>query len=78
MPSPQLKDETPRKGCPLVKPTLTSPTLQDPPKPSPNPTPMTNLRAILLALALAGLIAFALWAFATGPDLLEIIDNPKF
>lgn len=35
------------------------------------------LRTILFALALAALIAFALWAFATGPDLLEIIDNPK-
>jgi hypothetical protein len=39
---------------------------------------MTNLKAILLALGLALLIGFALWAFATGPDLLEIIDNPKF
>lgn len=35
------------------------------------------LRTILIALALAALIAFVLWAFATGPDLLEIIDNPK-
>lgn len=36
------------------------------------------LKTILTALALAALIAFALWAFTTGPDLLEIIDNPKF
>jgi hypothetical protein len=35
------------------------------------------IKTILLALLLAGLIGFALWAFATGPDLLEIIDNPK-
>jgi hypothetical protein len=39
---------------------------------------MQTLRTILLALGLALLIGFALWAFATGPDLLEIIDNPKF
>jgi hypothetical protein len=39
---------------------------------------MTTTRAVLLALALAALIAFALWAFATGPDLLEIIDRPSF
>jgi hypothetical protein len=25
----------------------------------------------------AALIAFALWAFTTGPGILEIIDNPK-
>lgn len=36
------------------------------------------IKTIILALLLAGLIAFALWAFTTGPDLLEIIDNPKF
>jgi len=36
------------------------------------------IKTIILALLLAGLIAFVLWAFATGPDLLEIIDNPKF
>lgn len=36
------------------------------------------LRTILFALAIAGLIAFMLWAFTTGPDLLDIIDNPKF
>jgi hypothetical protein len=35
------------------------------------------IKTIILALLLAGLIAFALWAFTTGPDLLEIIDNPK-
>jgi hypothetical protein len=39
---------------------------------------MSTIKAILLALLLAGIIAFALWAYATGPDLLEIIDNPKF
>lgn len=39
---------------------------------------MSTLRTILFALALAALIAFALWAFATGPDLLEMIDNPNF
>lgn len=36
------------------------------------------IKTILLALLLALIIGFALWAFATGPDLLEIIDNPKF
>jgi len=38
---------------------------------------MSTLRTIAIALMLAALIAFALWAFATGPDLLEIIDNPN-
>jgi hypothetical protein len=36
------------------------------------------IKTILLALLWALIIGFALWAFATGPDLLEIIDNPKF
>lgn len=36
------------------------------------------LRTILLALAIAALIAFLLWAYTTGPGLLEIIDNPKY
>jgi hypothetical protein len=36
---------------------------------------MTNIQATLFALALAALIAFALWAFTTGPDLLTIIDR---
>lgn len=35
-------------------------------------------KTIITALLLAALVAFMLWAFATGPDLLEIIDNPKF
>jgi hypothetical protein len=39
---------------------------------------MDTLKTILLALGLALLIGFALWAFTTGPSLLEIIDNPKF
>ena len=39
---------------------------------------MNTLKTVLFALALAALIAFVLWAYATGPDLLEIIDNPKF
>lgn len=39
---------------------------------------MSTLRTVLFALALAAFVAFALWAFTTGPDLLEIIDNPKF
>ena len=39
---------------------------------------MSTFRTILFALALAALIAFALWAFTTGPDLLEMIDNPRF
>jgi len=38
---------------------------------------MSTIRTILFALILAAFIAFALWAFATGPSLLEIIDNPK-
>jgi hypothetical protein len=37
----------------------------------------TTARTILLALAIASAIAFALWAFSTGPSLIEIIDNPK-
>jgi hypothetical protein len=36
-----------------------------------------NLKTLLLALALAALVAFFLWAYSTGPSLLEIIDNPK-
>ncbi len=36
------------------------------------------IKTILLALLWALIIGFVLWAFATGPDLLEIIDNPKF
>lgn len=35
-------------------------------------------KTIITALLLAALVAFMLWAFTTGPDLLEIIDNPKF
>lgn len=35
-------------------------------------------KTIITALLLAALVAFMLWAFATGPDLLEIIDNPKY
>lgn len=38
---------------------------------------MSTLRTILFALMLAALIGFMLWAYTTGPDLLEIIDNPK-
>lgn len=34
-------------------------------------------KTIITALLLAAVVAFMLWAFATGPDLLEIIDNPK-
>lgn len=34
-------------------------------------------KTIITALLLAAIVAFMLWAFATGPDLLEIIDNPK-
>jgi hypothetical protein len=37
-----------------------------------------NIKTVLLALAIAALVAFFLWAFATGPSLIEIIDNPKF
>ncbi len=38
------------------------------------------LRAILIALALAALIIFAASVFFGNdyPDLLELIDNPKF
>ena len=38
------------------------------------------LRAILIALFLAGLIIFAASVFfgSDYPDLLELIDNPKF
>lgn len=38
------------------------------------------LRATLIALALAAVIAFALSVFFGNdfPDLLELIDNPKF
>lgn len=39
---------------------------------------MSTLRTILFALMLAAFIGFILWAYATGPDLLEMIDNPKF
>jgi len=35
-------------------------------------------KTIIIALLIAGLLAFMIWAFATGPDLLEIIDNPKY
>jgi hypothetical protein len=35
-------------------------------------------KTIITALLLAALVAFMLWAFTTGPDLLEIIDNPKY
>jgi hypothetical protein len=38
---------------------------------------MSTLRTILFALMLAAGIGFMLWAFTTGPSLLEIIDNPK-
>jgi hypothetical protein len=31
----------------------------------------------LLTIAIAAAIAFALWALATGPGLIEIIDNPR-
>jgi len=37
-----------------------------------------NLKTVLLALAIAALVGFFLWAFTTGPSLIEIIDNPKF
>lgn len=39
---------------------------------------MSTIRTILFALLLAAIIGFAIWAFTTGPDLLEIIDNPNF
>jgi hypothetical protein len=35
-------------------------------------------KTIITALLLAALVAFMLWAFTTGPDLLEILDNPKY
>ena len=38
---------------------------------------MSTIRTILFALMLAAVIGFMLWAYTTGPDLLEIIDNPK-
>ena len=38
---------------------------------------MSTIRTILLALMLAALIGFMLWAYTTGPGILEIIDNPK-
>jgi HAMP domain-containing protein len=37
-----------------------------------------NLKIVLLALAIAAVVAFFLWALTTGPSLIEIIDNPKF
>lgn len=37
----------------------------------------STIRTILFALMLAAIIGFALWAFTTGPGILEIIDNPK-
>jgi len=37
-----------------------------------------NLKTVLIALAIAALVAFVLWALVTGPSLFEIIDNPKF
>lgn len=36
------------------------------------------IKTIITALLIATLVAFMIWAFVTGPDLLEIIDNPKF
>ena len=33
------------------------------------------IRTTLLALAIAGLIGFMLWAFNDGPDLLTIINQ---
>jgi hypothetical protein len=35
------------------------------------------MRTILIILALAAL-TFAVYALASGPSLIEIIDNPKF
>lgn len=35
-------------------------------------------KKILLALIIGAMVAFALWALATGPSLFEIIDNPKY
>ncbi len=41
---------------------------------------MKTSHAILFALALAGAIGFALYVFTSPgyPDLLELIDNPRF
>lgn len=39
---------------------------------------MSTLRTILLGIGIAALVAFVLWAFTTGPGLLEVIDNPRF
>jgi hypothetical protein len=41
---------------------------------------MKTYQAVILALALAGAIGFALYVFTSPgyPDLLELIDNPKF
>ena len=36
---------------------------------------MSTIRTILFALGLAALIGFLLWAYATGPDILTIIDQ---
>ena len=33
------------------------------------------IRTTLLALAIAGLIGFMLWAYTDGPDLLTIINQ---
>lgn len=33
---------------------------------------------ILAILLLGAALAFAFYALATGPNLIEIIDNPKF
>jgi hypothetical protein len=37
-----------------------------------------NLKTVLIALAIAAVVAFFLWALATGPSLIEMINNPKF
>lgn len=41
---------------------------------------MKTSHAIMLALALAGAIGFALYVFTSPeyPDVFELIDNPKF
>ena len=41
---------------------------------------MKTVHAVLLALAIATAIAFALYVFTSPeyPDLLELIDNPRF
>ena len=31
----------------------------------------------ILALIIAAAVAFALWALATGPSIIEVIDNPR-